>query len=173
MIELVEPLQKEALDQDAGKADDDRRNDQGRPIAEPGIVQQQISRERAQHVLRAVREIDDVEHAEDHGEPEAQQRIERAVDQPDQELAEQRGRGNAEDLEHVHPYPSPVGEDGSSRSDEPGWGYISDPTRPFAALQPPSPFHGERSSAQPLTSGQPPSLSGRNASSAGMVARRL
>ena len=35
-------------------------------------------------------EIDDVEHAEDHRETEAQQRIERAVDQSDQQL---RGQG--------------------------------------------------------------------------------
>ncbi len=33
-----------------------------------------------------MREIDDVEHAEDHGKPEAEQRVERAVDQSDQKL---------------------------------------------------------------------------------------
>ena len=60
-------------------------------------MQQQEGREGAHHVLGAVREIDDVEHAEDDGEAEAQQRIERAVDQPDQQLPEQRLRGNAED----------------------------------------------------------------------------
>ena len=31
-------------------------------------------------------EIDDVEHAEDHGKPETEQRVERAVDQSDQQL---------------------------------------------------------------------------------------
>ena len=69
-----------------------RRDDQRRPIAEAGILQQQIGGEGAHHVLGAVAEIDDVEHAEDHGQAQAQQRIERAVDQPDQELAEQRLR---------------------------------------------------------------------------------
>ena len=34
-------------------------------------------------------EIDDVEHAEDHGKAEAEQRVERAVDQSDQQLCEQ------------------------------------------------------------------------------------
>ena len=33
-----------------------------------------------------MREIDDVEHAEDHGEPETEQRVERAVDQSHQKL---------------------------------------------------------------------------------------
>ena len=49
-------------------------------------MQQEIGDERAHHVERAVGEIDDVEHAEDDGEAEAQQRVERAVDQPDQQL---------------------------------------------------------------------------------------
>jgi hypothetical protein len=34
--------------------------------------------------LGAVREIDDVEHAENDGEPKTEQRVKRAVDQPDQ-----------------------------------------------------------------------------------------
>ena len=42
-------------------------------------------------------EIDDVEHAEDDRQPEAQQRVERAVDQPEQQLPEQRLRRDAED----------------------------------------------------------------------------
>ncbi len=84
----------------------DRRDDQRRPIAEARVLQQQIGRECAHHVLGAVAEVDDVEHAEDHGEPEAQQRVERAVDQPDQQLAEQRRRGDAEDFEHANGSPS-------------------------------------------------------------------
>ncbi len=52
-------------------------------------MQQEIGDERAHHVERAVGEIDDVEHAEDDGEAEAQQRVERAVDQPDQQLPEE------------------------------------------------------------------------------------
>ena len=59
----------------------------------PSIVQQHPGHEGAQHVLRAMREVDDVEQAEDDGQAEAQQRVERAVDQPEQELAEQRLRG--------------------------------------------------------------------------------
>ena len=98
----VELRDQIALDQHAGKADDDRGDQQGPPIADAKILQQQISRESAHHVLSAMGEIDDVEHAEDHGEPETQQRVERAVDQPDQQLPEQRLRGNAEDLEHQH-----------------------------------------------------------------------
>ncbi len=56
----------------------------------PGHVQQEIGAERAHHIERAMGEIDDVEHAEDHGEPETQQRVERAVDQSDQKLGVER-----------------------------------------------------------------------------------
>ena len=44
--------------------------------------------------------VDDVQHAEDHGETEREQRVKRAVDQPDQELPEEGLRGNAEELAH-------------------------------------------------------------------------
>ena len=51
-----------------------------------------------QHVLRAVREIDDVEQAENDRQAKAEDGVERAVDQADQELAaEQLGR-DAEDF---------------------------------------------------------------------------
>ena len=100
MIELVEPLEEEALDDHADGADEDGRDDQRGPISDAGVLEQQIGCKRAQHVLGAVREIDDVEHAEDDGKPETEQRVERAVDQPEQKLAEQRLRGNAEDFEH-------------------------------------------------------------------------
>ena len=101
VIEVVEPTQEEALDQDAGEADDDRRDDECPPVIQTGVLQQEISRKGAHHVLGAVREIDDVEQSEDDGETEAQQRIERTVDQPDQQLPEQGLRGNAEDFEHA------------------------------------------------------------------------
>ena len=100
MVELVEPLQEQTLDDDAGDADQDGRDDQRRPIAEAGVLQDEIGGKRAHHVLGAVAEIDDVEHAEDDGQPQAEQRVKRAVDQADQQLSEQRLRRNAEDLEH-------------------------------------------------------------------------
>ncbi len=112
MVELIEPLQEEALDQDPARAHHDRRQHQRPPIAEPAVLQQQIGEEGAQHVLGAVGEVDDVEHAENDGEPEAEQRIERAVDQPEQQLPEQRRRRNAEHFEHgsspTCPQASPV-----------------------------------------------------------------
>ena len=98
----------------AGRADQNRRDDQRRPIIDPEILQQQIGGERAHHVLRAVGEIDDVEHAENDGEPEAQQRVERAVDQAEQQLAEQRLRRNAENFEHAAS-PQPAARPASGR----------------------------------------------------------
>ena len=89
-VEMVEPgdaLEQRALDDGAERADDERREDQRAPIIDAGQLQQEIGDEGADHVERAVGEIDDVEHAEDDGEAEAQQRVERAVDQPDHQLA--------------------------------------------------------------------------------------
>src|SRR5215469_7621582 len=94
-------LQKKPLDQNAGGTNQKRRDHQRRPVIDAEILQQQISREGAHHILSAVSEIDDVEHPENDGEPEAEQRIERAVDQAEQELPEQRLRRYAEDLEHA------------------------------------------------------------------------
>src|ERR1043166_2482846 len=109
MVELVEPLQEETLDHDPQQPDDERGDNQRWPVAESGILEDQIGSQCAQHVLSAMCEIDDVEHAEDDGEPQAEQRVERAVDQPDQKLTKQSHRGNAlspeqhwkADLEHA------------------------------------------------------------------------
>src|SRR5262249_19135818 len=216
VVEPIEPLQKGALDDDTGDADDDRRDDERDPIVQTGILQQEERREGAQHVLGAMGEVDDVEHAEDDGETEAQERVERAVDQPEQELTEQSLGRNAENLEHARSLSLPRRGRVAERS-EAGWGINretqcpllictkerierlhSSPTR-SAFGRPPSPFwrasragggiipgsrisgaplprctaSGTRKAGQPLTSGQPPSFSGRNASLAGMVARRL
>src|SRR6201999_2281196 len=101
MVELIEPLQEQPLDDDAGDPDDEGSDHDRPPVAYPGILQQEERRKGAEHVLGAVGEVDDVEHAEDDGEAEAEQRVERAVDQPKQQLSEQRLGGDAEDLEHV------------------------------------------------------------------------
>ena len=93
-------LEKKPLDDDAGRADQDRRHHQRFPIADAEILQHQIGGEGAHHVLRPVGEVDDVKHAENDREPEAQERVERAVDQAEQQLTEQRLRGDTENLEH-------------------------------------------------------------------------
>src|SRR5262245_21499723 len=100
MVELIEPLQKQPLDNDPGYAHDDGRNDDGPPIAQSGIEQEKVGGEGSQHVLSAVGEVDDVEHAENDGEPQTEQRIEGAVDEADQQLAEQSLRADAEQFEH-------------------------------------------------------------------------
>src|SRR5262249_3973644 len=120
-------------------------DDQRPPVAHPDILQQEERGKGAQHVLGAMGEVDDVEDAEDDGEPEAEQRVERAVDQPDQELSEQGLQADSKDLGHPAP---------SARND--------------------SRFSPARSQlGQLLTNEHPPSASGRNASAAGMVARSL
>ena len=90
-IETGEPLEEQPLDHGPYGADDQRRQDQRIPVIEAGQGQQEIGGEGAHHVERAVREIDDIQHAEDDGKAEAEQRVERAVDQPDEQLAESAG----------------------------------------------------------------------------------
>ena len=158
-------------------ADDDRRDDQRGPIVHAGVLQQQERRERAHHVLGAVREIDDVEHAEDDGEPEAQQRVERAVDQPEQQLANNACEGMPKISNMGHDLgvlPPPQGERVGARSDEPGGESVEhpDPHPPSLRRRVTLPAcGGGMKQAQLPASGQLPSLSGRKASAAGMVAR--
>ena len=76
MIELVKPLQKHPLHDDAAGADDERSDHQRQPIVETEILQEQKRDKSAHHVLGAMGEVDDVEHAEYHGEPEAEQGVE-------------------------------------------------------------------------------------------------
>ena len=47
-----------------------------------------------------MRKIDDPDETEDHRQTETQQRIERSVDQPQHELAQNRGQRHAEDGRH-------------------------------------------------------------------------
>ena len=131
-------------------ADDDRREDQGTPIGDAEVREQHPGTEGAHHVLGAVREVDDVHQAKDDGEPQRQQRIERAVDETQQQLAKQRLRRHADQLEHGAVV---------SLLQAPGPGRQPSPARDLCAYY--------------LTSGHSPSSSGRNASAAGMVARIL
>src|SRR3546814_12535432 len=59
------------------------------PVADAGEAEQHPGGEGAQHVLGAMREVDDVEHAEDHRQAQAQHGVEGAVDESQQQLAEQ------------------------------------------------------------------------------------
>jgi hypothetical protein len=82
-----------AADDDAGDANEHRRHDERPPVAQPCILQQKEGCEGAQHILRPMREADDVEHAEDHGQAQAEQRIEGAVDQADKERSNKACEG--------------------------------------------------------------------------------
>ena len=99
-VEAVEARQGEALDDDAEEADEERRQDERRPVADAEIGEQQVADEGAEHVERAVGEVDDAQQAEDDREAEAEHRVERAVDQADEELAEEGLDGDAEDHGH-------------------------------------------------------------------------
>ena len=98
---MIEVLQEQTFQHEPAECYDDRRENECNPIAHAGVVQQHPCGEGAHHVLGAVREVDDVEHAEDERQAETHHRIERAVDRAEQQQAEQCLRGYAEDLEHV------------------------------------------------------------------------
>jgi hypothetical protein len=101
VIELVQACEHRPFDDDTENADGNRREQKRPPVAEAEVLQQEPCAESSHHVLRAVSKVDDVEQPEDHGEPERKHRVKRPVDQPDQELAEQRLRRDAEDFSHA------------------------------------------------------------------------
>ena len=96
MVQLVQPAQHGFFNHDAEPADQQRRRDQHHPVIDAPIIQAHPRQERAHHVQRAMRKIDHVEQAEDDRQAERQHRVERAVDQAQQQLAEHRLQGNAE-----------------------------------------------------------------------------
>jgi hypothetical protein len=76
---------------DADQADAQRRQQQRPPVADAEVFEPHPGEHGAHHVEGAMGEVDDVQHAEDHGQPEAQHGVERAIDQPEHELAHQQG----------------------------------------------------------------------------------
>ena len=80
-------LEQRALDDHAERTHHERRQHQREPVAEPELLEAQPGHVGADHVQRAVREVDDPQEAEDHRQPQAQHRVERAVHEAQQELA--------------------------------------------------------------------------------------
>jgi hypothetical protein len=76
VVQLIQPRQHGAFDDRAEQAHDQRRRDQRQPIVDAAHRQQQQRREGTQHVLRAMREVDHAQQAEDDGQAQRQQRIE-------------------------------------------------------------------------------------------------
>ena len=77
-----------------------RRNNQHHPVVEAEVRQSHPREDGAHHVERAVREVDDVQQSEDDRQAQRQHRVERAVDEPEQQLAQQGRQGDAEQLGH-------------------------------------------------------------------------
>ncbi len=103
VVQLVEPFQHAALEEDAKRSDQQRRKQQRPPVVDAEVRHPDPGQERAHHVLGAVGEVDDVEKAEDNRQPEAEDGVERAIEQADEQLPEQAlhrhtehpGHGNA------------------------------------------------------------------------------
>jgi hypothetical protein len=96
MVQVVEALEQRLLEQHAQPADDDRRQHQRHPEVDLELRAQQQRQlrepdprqERGHHELRAMREVDDVEQAEDDRQAHAQHGVEAAVDQAHQQLGQ-------------------------------------------------------------------------------------
>lgn len=58
MIQVVDPTQKQAFDDQRKHADDRRRQKKSGPVSDPKILQKQPCRHCAEHVLSAMGEID-------------------------------------------------------------------------------------------------------------------
>ena len=86
MVQPLQPLQQELLDQHPDEAHRQGHQHQGHPVVDAGVIQQHPGEERPHHVQGTMGEVDDVEHAEDHGQAQRQQRIEGSVDQAQHEL---------------------------------------------------------------------------------------
>ena len=86
----VERADEEALDQEAERADDERGQDQREPEAlrEPETRERDV---RAQHVERAVREVDDGHQPEDQAEPDGHEHEDAAEHEPGEDLGGERG----------------------------------------------------------------------------------
>ena len=105
MVEVVQPAQQQPLDDHAEGADDERCQDQRPPVVQAEIVERHPRRERTHHVLGAVGEVDDVQQAEDDGEPQAEHGVEGAVDQPEHDLPVEGEGVDSEDLSHAEALP--------------------------------------------------------------------
>ncbi|MNT35490.1 hypothetical protein D3C72_1715200 [compost metagenome] len=89
MVELVDPAQQQALDQHPKQAHHQRRQHQHPPIVDAEVVHRHPGHQGARHEQRPVGEVDDVEQAKDHGQAETEDGVERPIDQPQKELAQQ------------------------------------------------------------------------------------
>ena len=102
---LVDAPQNQHLDQHADQPDRERRQDDRAPEAEgvrPSASIRRVGAVEAQHVERAVREIDDPRHAEDQRQAGRHQEQRRRGGQPVQELDDDAGEGHVTSCGRAH-----------------------------------------------------------------------
>ena len=80
---------QEALHQHTDKAHCQRHQHQRCPVIDAHVVQRQPGSKGPQHIHGTLSEVNDLEQTKDDCQPQAEQSIERAIDQADQQLAEQ------------------------------------------------------------------------------------
>ena len=98
---MVEPAQEHTFRQDSEGAHHNGSHQKGQPVVHPGVGHADPGHVGPQHVLGAVGEIDDVQQAENQGQPQTQYGVERTVDQTQQKLAEKRLGGDADQFKHL------------------------------------------------------------------------
>jgi hypothetical protein len=69
MMRAGEPLEEQAFDDRTDRADNQRGQDERKPIIEARILKQEIGGEGPHHIERAMSEINDRQHPEDDCQP--------------------------------------------------------------------------------------------------------
>ena len=100
MVFMGDGPHQEALHQNAQEAHHQRHHNQRHPVVHAEIAQCHPGEEGAQHVHRPLGEVDDLQQAEDDGQPQAEQGIEGPVDQAHEQLPEQGKQVDSEKSRH-------------------------------------------------------------------------
>ena len=101
MILARNPAQQKVFDHHAKCTDQKWREEKRDPVIDTQRIKKDDRGHGAQHVHRAMGKIYDLEQAENNRQPEAQERIKRAINDPDQQLASQHSKGDAKNHGHV------------------------------------------------------------------------
>jgi len=83
VVEIVNPTQQQAFDNQCEHTDNRRPQEKSRPIAYPVILQKEPCGDCTEHILSAMGEVDDTQKAEDYGQAETEDCIKGPVDDAD------------------------------------------------------------------------------------------
>ena len=101
MVLAGDPPEQKIFDQYADRSDQKWRDKKRDPVIDAESVKEDDGGHGAQHVHGTMGKVNYLEQAKDNCQPEAQERIKRAINDPDQKLTSQHGKGDTENHGHV------------------------------------------------------------------------